>query len=115
MASYSRFRKPSCKSSEPKRHIIEVLRIAQMIERHGELNPHQSRLHRHEIEYCGARKAATQHYQVAGRPGRLFEALGTGSRKGISWRDIEVHNDPRGAPKVRLRGRVRRAGEERHP
>ena len=44
--------------------IVECLRIAQMIERHGEL--FIGRVYTdHEIEYCRARKAATQHY--AGR------------------------------------------------
>ena len=44
--------------------IVECLRIAQMIERHGELfiNRVYTDL---EIEYCAGRKAATQHY--AGR------------------------------------------------
>lgn len=87
--------------------IIEVLRIAQMIERHGELFINRVYTE-HEIEYCGTRKAATQHY--AGRwaaKEAVLKALGTGWRKGISWRDIEVHNEPGGAPKVRLRGGAR--------
>jgi holo-[acyl-carrier protein] synthase len=44
--------------------IVECLRIAQMIERHGELFLRRVYTTR-EIEYCSARKAATQHY--AGR------------------------------------------------
>ena len=44
--------------------IVECLRIAQMIERHGELFLNRVFTPR-EIEYCSARKAATQHY--AGR------------------------------------------------
>ena len=44
--------------------IVECLRIAQMIERHGEL--FITRVYTEfEIEYCTTRKAATQHY--AGR------------------------------------------------
>ena len=43
--------------------IVETLRIAQMIERHGELFLHRVYTLR-EIEYCSARKAATQHYTV---------------------------------------------------
>ena len=69
--------------------IIECLRIAQMIERHGEL--FISRVYTdHEIEYCSARKAATQHY--AGRwaaKEAVSKVLGLGVR-GIGWRDIEV-------------------------
>ncbi len=84
--------------------IIECLRIAQMIERHGEL--FITRVYtQHEIQYCQSRKQATQHY--AGRwaaKEAVLKALGTGWRKGISWRDIEIRNDAAGRPKVVLRG-----------
>jgi holo-[acyl-carrier protein] synthase len=87
--------------------IVECLRIAQMIERHGEL--FITRVFTdHEIEYCSARKAATQHY--SGRwaaKEAVLKALGTGWRRGISWRDIEIRNDKSGAPTVKLRGGAR--------
>jgi holo-[acyl-carrier protein] synthase len=87
--------------------IVECLRIASMIERHGEL--FITRVFTdHEIEYCSARKAATQHY--AGRwaaKEAVLKALGTGWRRGISWRDIEIRNDQSGAPTVKLRGGAR--------
>ena len=91
--------------------IVECLRIAQMIERHGEL--FITRVYTdHEIEYCSARKAATQHY--AGRwaaKEAVLKALGTGWQRGISWRDIEVRNDRHGAPSVVLRGGAREVFE----
>jgi holo-[acyl-carrier protein] synthase len=34
----------------------------------------------------------------------VLKALGTGWRRGISWRDVEVLNDPAGKPCVTLRG-----------
>lgn len=87
--------------------IVECLRIAQMIERHGEL--FITRVYtEHEIEYCSARKMATQHY--AGRwaaKEAVLKALGTGWRRGISWRDIEIRNDKNGAPTVQIRGGAR--------
>jgi holo-[acyl-carrier protein] synthase len=87
--------------------ITECLRIAQMIERHGEL--FITRVYTDaEIEYCTARKAATQHY--AGRwaaKEAVLKALGTGWRRGISWRDIEIRNDRKGAPTVNLRAGAR--------
>jgi holo-[acyl-carrier protein] synthase len=87
--------------------IIECLRIAQMIERHGEL--FISRVYtEHEIDYCASRKAATQHY--AGRwaaKEAVLKALGTGWRRGISWRDIEISNNASGGPIVALRGGAR--------
>ena len=87
--------------------IVETLRIAQMIERHGELflgrvfTPH-------EIAYCAERKAATQHY--AGRwaaKEAVLKALGTGWAKGITWTDVEVRNEPGGAPRIVLGGGAR--------
>ncbi len=93
--------------------IIECLRIARMIERHGEL--FIGRVYTpHEIEYCSRRKAATQHY--AGRwaaKEAILKAIGTGLVKGISWRDVEVQNVPGGKPKVRLGGGARDACERR--
>ena len=87
--------------------IIECLRIAQMIERHGELFINRVYTD-HEIAYCRARKAATQHF--AGRwaaKEAVLKAMGTGWRRGISWRDIEVRNQPSGKPVIALRGGAR--------
>jgi holo-[acyl-carrier protein] synthase len=91
--------------------IVECLRIAQMIERHGEL--FITRVYTpHEIEYCSARKAATQHY--AGRwaaKEAVLKAMGTGWSRGIQWRDIEIHNEPGGRPTIRLGGGAREVCE----
>src|SRR5258706_16401880 len=84
--------------------IIECLRVAKMIERHGEI--FLTRVYTpHEIEYCTARKAATQHY--AGRfaaKEAVLKALGTGWTRGIQWRDIEVRNEMGGRPLIALGG-----------
>ncbi len=92
--------------------IVECLRIAQMIERHGEL--FITRVYTdHEIEYCQTRKQSTQHF--AGRwaaKEAVLKALGTGWRRGISWRDVEIRNDPSGKPTVALRGGARDVVEE---
>jgi holo-[acyl-carrier protein] synthase len=78
--------------------IVECLRIAQMIERHGEL--FITRVYTtHEISYCQSRKQATQHF--AGRwaaKEAVLKALGTGWRRGISWRDVEIRNLKSGSP-----------------
>ena len=78
--------------------IVETVRIADMIERHGELFLNRVFTSR-EIEYCSARKAATQHY--AGRwaaKESILKALGTGWSRGIQWRDMEIRNDAAGKP-----------------
>ena len=84
--------------------IVECLRIAQMIERHGDL--FINRIYTpNEIDYCSSRKAATQHY--AGRwaaKESVLKALGTGWSRGVSWRDMEIRNDGDGKPRVALAG-----------
>ncbi|MBP86494.1 MAG: holo-[acyl-carrier-protein] synthase [Planctomycetaceae bacterium] len=91
--------------------IVECLRIAQMIERHGELFLNRVYTAR-EIEYCSSRKAATQHY--AGRwaaKEAVLKAMGTGWARGISWQDIEVRNDEGGRPFIALGGGAREVCE----
>ena len=84
--------------------ITECLRIARMIERHGEL--FIGRIYTaHEIQYCQSRRQATQHF--TGRwaaKEAILKALGTGWVKGISWRDVEILNESSGQPVVELRG-----------
>jgi holo-[acyl-carrier protein] synthase len=91
--------------------IVECLRIAKMIERHGEL--FINRVYTaEEIKYCQRRKAATQHF--AGRwaaKEAILKALGTGWVKGISWRDMEVHSRANGQPVVAFRGGTREVVE----
>lgn len=87
--------------------IVECLRIAQMIERHGELFLNRV-FTPTEIGYCSARAAATQHF--AGRwaaKEAVLKAMGTGWARGIKWVDIEIRNDERGRPAVALGGGAR--------
>ncbi len=87
--------------------IIECARIAQMIEKHGEL--FLTRVYtQQEIAYCSGRKAANQHY--AGRwaaKEAALKALGTGWAHGIQWTDVEVINQQGGKPIVVLGGVAR--------
>jgi holo-[acyl-carrier protein] synthase len=87
--------------------IIECLRIAQMIERHGDLFINRVYTD-HEIKYCQSRKMSTQHF--AGRwaaKEAILKALGTGLRHGIGWRDVEVRSEASGRPVVAMRGAAR--------
>ena len=87
--------------------IIECVRIAKMIEKHGEL--FLSRVYTHnEITYCSCRKSANQHY--AGRwaaKEAVLKALGTGWTRGIQWTDIEVVNEIGGRPYIELDGQAK--------
>jgi len=86
--------------------IIECVRIAQLIEKHGEVFL-QRVFTQKEILYCSSRKAATQHY--AGRwaaKEAVLKVLGTGWAKGIQWTDVEVVNEVSGAPMITLAGKA---------
>ena len=88
--------------------IIECLRIAQMIEKHGELFLTRVFTKR-EILYCSSRRSSTQHY--AGRwaaKEAALKALGTGWARGVHWTDIEIQNEAGGNPTIVL---ANRAGE----
>lgn len=92
--------------------ITECLRVARMIERHGEL--FITRVYTaEEIRYCQNRKQATQHF--TGRwaaKEAILKALGTGWQRGISWLDMEVRNDAQGKPVVAVRGGVQDVVEQ---
>jgi holo-[acyl-carrier protein] synthase len=92
--------------------IVEVLRIGQMIERHGEV--FLNRVYTEdEIRYCQRRKEYTQHY--AGRwaaKEAVMKTLGTGWSRGVGWRDIEICSSRTGAPSIILRGAAREVAEQ---
>ena len=92
--------------------ITECLRIARMIERHGELFVNRVYTSE-EIKYCRSRKQATQHF--TGRwaaKEAILKALGTGWRRGITWCDVEVRNEPGGRPVVAVRGGAKEVVEQ---
>lgn len=87
--------------------IVECLRVAKMIEKHEDVFI-QRVYTPGEIDYCGTRKASTQHY--AGRwaaKEAILKAMGTGWSNGIQWTDIEVVNQMGGKPFVRLGGQAK--------
>lgn len=87
--------------------ITETSRIEEMISKHATL--FLDRVYTPaEQEYCGIRKAASQHY--AGRwaaKEAILKSIGTGWAKGIHWTDIEIINKMGGAPQVFLHGEAR--------
>jgi holo-[acyl-carrier protein] synthase len=91
--------------------IIECVRIAQMIEKHGELFL-QRVFTKREILYCSSRRASTQHY--AGRwaaKEAALKALGTGWARGVHWTDVEVQNEAGGKPTILLANRAQEIAE----
>ena len=85
--------------------ITECKRIARMLARHPESftervftdaeNAYCSRGKRQSAEHYTGRWAAKE---------AILKALGTGWSSGITWRDIEILNEPGGKPFVQLTG-----------
>ena len=86
--------------------VIQVKRIGQAIERFG--NRFLKRIFTAlEIEYCSSRRNADLHY--AGRfaaKESAFKAMQRGWGGDVSWTDIEVYNEPSGAPRIRFQGKA---------
>ena len=87
--------------------MAEVPRLRQAIERHGErflervftpLEISYCRAHRNSDERFAARFAAKE---------AAMKALGTGWRKGVTWRDIEVSNASSGQPRLTFTGKAK--------
>jgi holo-[acyl-carrier protein] synthase len=84
--------------------IVECARIAKMIEEHGDTFFARVFTPR-EVAYCRAKKNGTENF--AGRwaaKEAILKCLGTGWRKGICWTDMEIFNEPDGAPRLYLAG-----------
>ena len=91
--------------------IAEVDRIASSIERFG-----RRFLERvftaDEIRYCESKANKSERY--AGRfaaKEAAMKALGTGWRRGVRWRDIEVIREPSGKPSLALKGAAKRIAD----
>jgi holo-[acyl-carrier protein] synthase len=87
--------------------IVEIVRIGQMIERHGE-HFLQRVFTEDEIRYCQKRKESYQHF--AGRwaaKEAVMKTLGTGWTRGVGWLDIEVATKRSGQPVVVIKGTAR--------
>jgi holo-[acyl-carrier protein] synthase len=67
-----------------------------------------------EIAYCRARRDPVPHFaaRFAAKEAGL-KALGTGLRLGIKWRELEVHRERGGPPRLVLSGRSRAIGLQR--
>ena len=60
---------------------------------------------KNEIIYCERKKNSSSFYakRFAAKEA-LSKALGTGIRRGINFRDIEIFNDKLGKPSIKLKG-----------
>jgi len=68
----------------------------------------------HEIDYCEKKKNKAQNFAARFASKEAFlKALGTGWRKGIAFKEIEVVNDELGKPEIVLYGKAKQMAEER--
>ena len=88
--------------------IIEVRRIKEAIDRHGDRFIDRLFTKREKL-YCQRYRDPIPRY--AGRfaaKEAILKALGTGLRPEITWQEIEIMNDPQGKPEAHLSERLKR-------
>jgi holo-[acyl-carrier protein] synthase len=89
--------------------VVECLRIARLIDRHGEVFLTRIYTER-EIQTCHAQRRTTQNFAARwAAKEAVFKALGLSGNKGLRWTDVEVRHDPSGRHKARLSGATREA------
>ncbi len=82
--------------------LVEIQRIEEAVRRYGERFTDRV-FTPWEIQYC--RSKINPMLSYAGRfavKEAVFKAVGTGFSKGVKWKSVEVVNDSRGQPQVRL-------------
>jgi holo-[acyl-carrier protein] synthase len=91
--------------------IAEIDRIEAAIKRHGALFLERIYSTR-EVAYCESHKNKFERYaaRFAAKEAAM-KALGTGWRRGVRWRDIEVAREPGGKPTLNLQGVAREIAE----
>jgi holo-[acyl-carrier protein] synthase len=90
--------------------IIEIERIRQAIERHGDrflkrvYTKDELSIYGHHAHSLAASFASKE---------AVMKVLGTGNR-GVAWREIETLYHPTGKPLIRLNGRAQKQAEKLH-
>ena len=84
--------------------IVNIKRIDYSLKKHG-LNFKNRIFSKKEISYCDKKKNSSAFYakRFAAKEA-LSKALGTGIRKGIDFKNIEISNDKFGKPSIKLSG-----------
>ena len=84
--------------------IVNIKRMEKSIIKNGN-NFKNKIFSKNEILYCEKKKNSSSFYakRFAAKEA-LSKALGTGIRKGINFKDIEIFNDNFGKPSIKLKG-----------
>ena len=86
--------------------IAEVPRLREAIERYGKRFLQRVFTER-EIAYCQSHRNSEERFAARfAAKEAMMKALGTGWRRGITWRDIEVSNAQGGKPGLNLTGKA---------
>lgn len=84
--------------------IVNIKRIEKSLKKH-KLNFKNKIFSKKEISYCEKRKNPSAFYAKRFAAKEAFsKALGTGIRKGVSLKNIEISNDVHGKPSICLKG-----------
>ena len=84
--------------------IVNIKRIEQSLKKH-KFTFKNKIFSKKEISYCEKRKNQSAFYAKRFAAKEAFsKALGTGIRKGVNFKDIEVSNNPQGKPSIFLKG-----------
>jgi len=87
--------------------LVEIQRIEEAIKRYGERFTERV-FTPWEIQYCNSK--INPMLSFAGRfavKEAVFKAVGTGFAEGVKWKSVEIVNDQKGQPRVRLGKAIR--------
>jgi holo-[acyl-carrier protein] synthase len=86
--------------------IAEVPRVAAAIERFGERFLRRI-FTENEIRYCESKANRVERYaaRFAAKEAAL-KAIGTGWKRGVAWREVEVTREPGGRPTIAFHGKA---------
>ena len=84
--------------------IVNIKRMDRSLKKHGSSFKNKI-FSKNEIYYCERKKNSGAFYAKRFAAKEAFsKALGTGIRKGVNFKDIEVSNNPQGKPSIFLKG-----------
>tara|TARA_Y100000590_G_scaffold117189_1_gene133870 strand:- start:5907 stop:6299 length:393 start_codon:yes stop_codon:yes gene_type:complete len=86
--------------------IVNIKRMDKSLKQHG-FKFKNNIFSKNEIAYCESKKNSSSYYakRFAAKEA-LSKALGTGIRKDIKFKNIEISNDSQGKPSIKLRGPI---------
>lgn len=85
--------------------LIEIERIEKMLNKYGD--KFLKRIFTDvEIEYCDKKKNRGSYAARFAAKEAVFKVTGLGLGKGMTWKDVEVVNDEKGKPEIRLYGKT---------